>query len=70
MPDDWNAIAAEVADAIRSVSDISQPNGYPVTLRMPGEALATHRTRSLGSQSTARCTPSRGFRRSEAPPAR
>ncbi|CAD7023166.1 hypothetical protein REJC140_00115 [Pseudorhizobium endolithicum] len=36
--EDWNAIAAEVSDAIRSVSDISQPNGYPVTLRIPGEA--------------------------------
>lgn len=35
--EDWNAIAAEVAEAIRSVSDVSQPNGYPVTLRIPGE---------------------------------
>ncbi|HEV7435342.1 MAG TPA: hypothetical protein VGO22_10785 [Pseudorhizobium sp.] len=37
MPEDWNAISAEVADAIRSVSDVSQPSGYPVTLRIPGE---------------------------------
>lgn len=36
--EDWNAIAAEVAEGIRSVSDVSQPNGYPVTLRIPGEA--------------------------------
>ena len=34
--EDWSSIAAEVADAIRSVSDVSQPNGYPVTLRIPG----------------------------------
>lgn len=34
--EDWNAIAAEVAEAIRSVSDVSQTNGYPVTLRIPG----------------------------------
>ncbi|HEX5933591.1 MAG TPA: hypothetical protein VFY63_05460 [Pseudorhizobium sp.] len=38
MSEDWSAIAAEVSDAIRSVSDISQSNGYPVTLRIPGEA--------------------------------
>lgn len=38
MSEDWNAIAAEVEDAIRSVSDVSQRNGYPVTLRIPGEA--------------------------------
>lgn len=36
--EDWRAIAAEVDAAIRSVSDVSQPNGYPVTLRIPGEA--------------------------------
>ncbi|MCF6371053.1 hypothetical protein [Rhizobium halophilum] len=36
MSEDWNAIAAEVDAAIRSVSDVSQPYGYPVTLRMPG----------------------------------
>lgn len=38
MSEDWSAIAAEVEDAIRSVSDVSQCNGYPVTLRIPGEA--------------------------------
>lgn len=38
MSEDWSSIAAEVSDAIRSVSDVSQPNGYPVTLRIPGEA--------------------------------
>lgn len=31
--EDWNAIAAEVADAIRSVSDVSQPGGFPIILR-------------------------------------
>ncbi|HEV7436870.1 MAG TPA: hypothetical protein VGO22_18705 [Pseudorhizobium sp.] len=36
MSEDWRAIAAEVADAIRSVSDVSQPHGYPVTLRISG----------------------------------
>lgn len=38
MAEDWSAIAAEVAAAIRSVSDVSQPGGYPVTLRIPGAA--------------------------------
>lgn len=33
--EDWNTIAAEVEDAIRSIADISQPDGYPVTLRIP-----------------------------------
>ena len=33
MPEDWTAVAAEVELAIRSVGDISQPNGYPATLR-------------------------------------
>lgn len=37
MPEDWNAVASEVAEAIRSVSDVSQPDGYPVTIRVPGE---------------------------------
>lgn len=36
MSEDWRSVAAEVAAAIRSVSDVSQPNGYPVTLRIPG----------------------------------
>lgn len=36
MAEDWSSIAAEVTEAIRSVSDVSQPNGYPVTLRIPG----------------------------------
>ncbi|WP_416355552.1 hypothetical protein ACLNGM_15040 [Aureimonas phyllosphaerae] len=31
--EDWNAIAAEVADALRSVADVSQPGGFPVVLR-------------------------------------
>lgn len=36
MSEDWNAIALEVDEAIRSVGDVSQPDGYPVTLRIPG----------------------------------
>jgi hypothetical protein len=36
MSEDWAAVAAEVTAAIRSVSDVSQPGGYPVTLRIPG----------------------------------
>jgi hypothetical protein len=36
MAEDWAAIAAEIDEAIRSVGDLSQPNGYPVTLRIPG----------------------------------
>lgn len=34
--EDWNAIAAEVEGAIRSIGDVSQPDGFPVTLRIPG----------------------------------
>ena len=34
--EDWNAIAAEVDEAIRSIGDVSQPDGYSVTLRIPG----------------------------------
>lgn len=34
--EDWNAIAAEVEGAIRLIGDVSQPDGYPVTLRIPG----------------------------------
>lgn len=37
MAEDWNAIAAEVDQAIRSVGDISQPDGFPATLRRAGE---------------------------------
>lgn len=33
MPEDWNSIAAEVDEAIRSVADISQADGYPATIR-------------------------------------
>lgn len=36
MPEDWNAIAAEVAEAIQSVSDVSQPGGFPIVLRRAG----------------------------------
>lgn len=33
MPEKWESVAAEVNEAIRSVSDTSQPNGYPATIR-------------------------------------
>lgn len=36
MAEDWTAVAAEIDEAIRSVGDVSQPDGYPVTLRIPG----------------------------------
>lgn len=36
MAEDWAGIAAEVDAAIRSVADVSQPNGYPATLRRAG----------------------------------
>ncbi|MAN65360.1 hypothetical protein [uncultured Hyphomonas sp.] len=36
MAEDWASIAAEVEDAIRSVSDTSQPNGFPATIRKAG----------------------------------
>jgi hypothetical protein len=36
MAEDWAKIAQEVDEALRSVADISQPNGFPATLRIPG----------------------------------
>jgi hypothetical protein len=38
MPEDWSSIAAEVQDALASIGDVSQPNGYPATIRrvVPG----------------------------------
>jgi hypothetical protein len=33
MAEDWNAIAAEVDDALKEVSDISQADGFKATLR-------------------------------------
>lgn len=36
MPEDWNSVAFEVEDAIRSIGDTSQPDGYPATLRKAG----------------------------------
>lgn len=38
MPENWSQIAAEVEEAIRSVSDVSRPSGFPVTLRKEGDA--------------------------------
>lgn len=34
--EDWTAIAAEVEDALRSIGDASQPEGYPATIRKAG----------------------------------
>jgi hypothetical protein len=33
MPENWNSMAAEVDEALRSIADVSKPGGYPVTLR-------------------------------------
>jgi hypothetical protein len=33
MMENWTGIAAEVDEALRSIADVSQPGGYPVTLR-------------------------------------
>lgn len=34
MPEDWNAIAAEVDAALKSVADVGQAGGYPATLKI------------------------------------
>lgn len=36
MAEDWNAIAAEVDAALRSVADVGQLSGFPATLRKGG----------------------------------
>lgn len=36
MPKDWNKIAGKVQKAIAKVGDVSQPNGYPATIRKAG----------------------------------
>lgn len=36
LPEDWFSIATEVEEAIASIGDVSQPNGYPATLRKDG----------------------------------
>jgi hypothetical protein len=33
VAENWSGIAAEVDEALRSIADVSQPGGYPVTLR-------------------------------------
>ena len=38
MSEDWAGIAAEVTEALQSVSDVSQPDGYPATVRRAGDA--------------------------------
>lgn len=35
MPEDWSSIAAEVEGALRSIGDVTQPDGYPATIRKP-----------------------------------
>ncbi len=42
MAEHWNKIAAEVDAALRSVADISQPNGFPATLRIPAGGAPTN----------------------------
>lgn len=37
MAEDWNAIAAEVDAALRSVADIGQSGGYPAVLQSGGD---------------------------------
>ena len=39
MAEDWNAIAAEADAALKSVADVSQPGGYPATLRSPAAGV-------------------------------
>lgn len=39
MSEDWNAIAAEVDAALKSVADVGQPGGYPATLRLAPAGL-------------------------------
>ena len=36
MAEDWYAVAAEVEDALVSIGDVSQPNGYSATIRKTG----------------------------------
>lgn len=36
MAEDWLSVAAEVEQALASIGDTSQPNGYPATLRRAG----------------------------------
>lgn len=36
MPEDWNAVAAEVESALGSIGDVSEPNGHPATIRKAG----------------------------------
>jgi hypothetical protein len=38
LSEDWAAVAAEVEAAIVSVGDVSQPTGYPATIRRAGAA--------------------------------
>lgn len=42
MPEDWNAIAAEVDAALKSVADVRQAGGYPATLRHPPAGTPTN----------------------------
>ncbi len=40
MAEDWAALAAEVDEAIRSVADIGQPEGYPAALLIPADGAS------------------------------
>jgi hypothetical protein len=36
MAEDWKAVGAEVDAALRSIGDISEPNGHPAVIRKAG----------------------------------
>lgn len=38
MAEDWSAVAAEVEEALRSIGDVSEPDGHPAVIRklVPG----------------------------------
>lgn len=42
MAEDWSGIAAEAEAALASLGDISQPNGFPATLRKPAGSAPTN----------------------------
>ncbi|QYJ00755.1 hypothetical protein KUV46_15710 [Thalassovita mediterranea] len=57
MAEDWAAIAAEVTEALKSVSDVSQPSGYPATVRQAGtpSGPAYDRTPGVPTYTTVWC---------------
>jgi hypothetical protein len=42
LGEDWNAIAAEVDEALKSVADLTQPAGYPATLQIPPNGVPSN----------------------------